>query len=178
MTAHSSTNAASLSVLQTIGLFAVAICVLTASSYVSVPLYPVPVTMQTLAVLMVGALAGPRIGGAMVVSWLALALMGAPVLAGGAGGLLAFAGPTAGYLIAFPAAAFLAGFVARSRNHIVRFAGFTGLHALILAAGWLWLSSLIGPQTAFVSGVAPFLIGALLKSGLAAALLVVLSKRT
>lgn len=160
-----------------VSLFAIAICVLTASSYVSVPMYPVPVTMQTLAVLMLGAIAGPRFSAAMVVSWLGLAMMGAPVLAGGKAGLLAFAGPTAGYIAAFPIAAFLAGYVARAKHPVVHFAGFIALHVVILGMGWAWLSSLMGPQAALATGVTPFLIGALIKSALGASLLVVLPKR-
>ena len=157
--------------------FAVAICVLTVSSYVSVPMYPVPVTMQTLAIVMVGALAGPRLGAAMVLSWLGLAMMGAPVLAGGKGGALAFAGPTAGYIAAFPIAAFLAGYVVRAKHALLQFSGFLAIHALILAMGWAWLASLIGPEAALAAGVTPFLIGALIKSALGASLLVVLPKR-
>ena len=157
--------------------FAIAICVLTASSYVSVPMYPVPVTMQTLAVIMVGALAGPRLGAAMVLSWLGLAMMGAPVLAGGSNGLAAFAGPTAGYLAAFPVAALLAGYVVRATHPAMHFAGFLAIHALILAVGWAWLSGFMGAEAALAAGVTPFLIGALIKSGLGASLLVVLPKR-
>ncbi len=157
--------------------FAVAICVLTVSSYVSVPMYPVPVTMQTLAIVMVGALADPRLGAAMVLSWLGLAMMGAPVLAGGKGGALAFAGPTAGYIAAFPIAAFLAGYVVRVKHALLQFSGFLAIHALILAMGWAWLASLIGPEAALAAGVTPFLIGALIKSALGASLLVVLPKR-
>ena len=140
-------------------------------------MYPVPVTMQTLAVLMVGALMGPRLGAAMVVSWLALALAGAPVLASGAGGPAAFIGPTAGFLASFPVAAVLAGYVARAGHPAAHFAGFLALHGLILAMGWAWLATLIGPEAAFTAGVAPFLIGALIKAALAASLLVVLPKR-
>ena len=61
---------------------AIGVCVLTASSYVAVPMYPVPVTMQTLAVLLLGVVMGPRAGALTVLSWLGLALAGAPVLAG------------------------------------------------------------------------------------------------
>ena len=160
-----------------IAFFAIGICVLTASSYVSVPMFPVPVTMQTLAIVLVGALAGPRLGAAMVMSWLGLALMGAPVLAGSKAGLAAFIGPTAGYLAAFPIAAFLAGYVTRLNHPALHFTGFLALHVVILSMGWAWLSALIGAQAAFASGVAPFLIGAGIKSALAASLLVVLPKR-
>ncbi|MCA8902264.1 MAG: biotin transporter BioY [Hyphomonas sp.] len=149
------------------------IAALTASSYVSVFMYPVPMTLQTLAVLLVGALLGPRLGMATVLAWLSLSLAGAPVLAGGKAGLMAFTGPTAGYLASFPLVAFAAGFLPKHdtlAGHGARLAGFFALHAVILFAGWIWLSTLIGPDAAFATGVAPFLIGALIKSGLATAI--------
>jgi biotin transport system substrate-specific component len=150
------------------------IAALTVSSYVSLPMVPVPVTLQTLVVVLLGAVAGPRMGAAIVLSWLGLALMGAPVLAGGKTGLLAFAGPTAGYLFAFPVAAFLAGFLPKGQSlalHGVRFTGFLGLHALILAVGGGWLAILTTPEIALASGVVPFIAGSLLKSALAAAVI-------
>ena len=151
-----------------IGLLGVA--ALTASSYISVPMYPVPMTLQTMTVLLMGALFGPRMGAAIVLSWLTLSMTGAPVLADGKSGLVAFAGPTAGYLAAFPLAAFLAGYLPRGDRlaaHSLRLAGFLGLHALVLSLGWAWLSGFVGAETAFATGVVPFLIGSLLKSGLA-----------
>ena len=77
---------------------------LTLSSYIVVPMVPVPMTMQTFAVTMVGALFGWRLGAATIIAWLVEGAIGFPVLAGGTGGLFAFMGPTAGYLFAFPAA--------------------------------------------------------------------------
>ena len=156
------------------------IAVLTASSYVSVPMIPVPVTMQTLAVLLVGAVAGPRLGLAMIVSWLGLAAAGAPVLADGKFGLAAFVGPTAGYLLSFPVAGFLAGVMSRSiaTGHVSRFAGFLGLHGLILFSGWAWLATIAGGSEAFALGVAPFLVGAVLKSGLGAAILALFDRQS
>ncbi len=155
-----------------IGLAGVA--ALTASSHISVPMYPVPMTMQTMVVLMVGAILGPRAGAATVLAWLALSFTGAPVLSGGKPGLMALTGPTAGYLLSFPLVAFAAGYLPKADKlsaHGARLAGFLALHAVILFAGWSWLSALTGPEVAFATGVAPFLVGALIKSGLAAALL-------
>ncbi len=157
--------------LRPLAIGCLGVAALTASSYISVPMYPVPVTLQTMTVLLMGALFGPRMGAAIVLSWLALSMTGAPVLAGGKSGLMAFAGPTAGYLAAFPLAAFLAGHLPKGDRlaaHGVRLAGFLGLHALILTLGWAWLSGFVGAETAFATGVVPFLIGSLLKSGLAA----------
>lgn len=159
---------------------AMAICgisALTASSYMAVPMYPVPVTMQTAVVLLLGAICGAGMGSGIVIGWLGLAFIGAPVLADGIGGPQAFVGPTAGYLASFPVAAFLAGFLTRQKSWAgiaTRFASFTVLHAMILGMGFAWLAKLFGAETAWMTGVVPFLIGALLKSGLAAALVSVL----
>jgi biotin transport system substrate-specific component len=159
--------------LRPMAVFLSGIAVLTASSWVAVPMVPVPVTMQTLAVLLVGAMAGPRLGLAMIVSWLGLAAIGAPVLADGKAGIAALVGPTAGYLLAFPAAGYLAGLGAKTvmRGHLSRLAGFLGLHGLILLAGWAWLSTITGPSEAFALGVVPFLAGTLIKSALGAAIM-------
>ena len=93
---------------------AVLICtgVLTLSSYLEVPMFPVPMTMQTLAVTLVGAVLGWRLGALAILVWLGEAAMGLPVLAGDhVAGPLVFVGATAGYLFAFPLAAALCGFV-------------------------------------------------------------------
>lgn len=166
--------------LRNAALFLAGVGVLTASSYVAVPMVPVPVTMQTLAVLLVGAVAGPRMGFAMIVSWLALAAMGLPVLAGGKSGLLAFTGPTAGFLLSFPLAGYLAGVAARTvaRGHVSRFASFIGLHGVILLMGWAWLATIIGAKEAFIAGVAPFLIGTVIKSALGAAILAAFDRKS
>lgn len=154
------------------------IAALTASSWIAVPMYPVPTTLQTAVVLLMGALCGPRFGAGIVMAWLGLAFMGAPVLADGNGSPAAFVGPTAGYLASFPIVAFLAGLVTSKKSFAatgLRAAAFTGLHAIILGMGFLWLSSLVGTEAAWIGGVAPFFLGAVLKSGLAAALVSVLS---
>ena len=74
--------------------------VLAVSSQITVPMVPVPITLQTLVVPMIGALYGWRLGLATVLAWLGEAMIGLPVLQGGTGGLLPFVGPTAGYLAA------------------------------------------------------------------------------
>ena len=92
----------------------------------------------------------------------------------------ALAGPTAGYLISFPLVAFTAGLLPKGDRigaHLSRLLGFVGLHGVILFAGWSWLSALTGPEVAFATGVAPFLLGALIKSGLATALLAAFPRR-
>ena len=145
------------------------VCVLTASSYVQVPMQPVPITMQTLAVTVVGAVLGWRLGVATVLAWLAAAAAGLPVLAG-VTHLAAFAGPTAGYLFAFPAAAALCGWLAeRGWTGLgLAFASMLAGNALCLLGGAAWLSLSLGVSKAVVAGVVPFLIGGLLKSAMGA----------
>lgn len=154
--------------------------VLAVSSYIEVPMLPVPITMQTFAVTLIGALYGWRLGGATVVAWLVEAAMGMPVLAGGASGLLPFMGPTSGYLFSFPIIAALTGFLAEKgwNGHRPLFAFVAMLFAnlLCLAIGGIVLAAMIGAEKAFLFGVLPFLIGAALKSALGAAVLRVLAK--
>lgn len=141
-----------------------------ASSWISTPMYPVPMTMQTFAILLVAGLAGARIALAIVITWLAQAAIGLPLLADGAGGLDPFTGPTAGYLGGFVLAAFLCGWLAerpKLRGWIALTLIFLGGHTLILACGWARLAALAGEQAAWDSGVAPFLPGGILKSVLA-----------
>ncbi|QXL85719.1 biotin transporter BioY [Comamonas sp. NLF-1-9] len=148
---------------------------LSASSYLSIPLQPVPVSMQTFAVLMVGALYGWRLGGLTVLAWLLQALAGMPVLAGGAGGLAPFMGKTAGYLLAFPLAAMLMGWLAQrgwDGAHPLRaFVAMFVCTTLILLVGGTWLGMLIGMDKGLQFGVLPFLLGDVLKSALGAATL-------
>jgi len=144
-----------------------------ASSWISAPMYPVPMTLQTLAVLFLAGLAGARLAAASVVTWLALAAIGLPLLADGAGGLDHFSGPTAGYLAGMVIAAFVCGWLTEKpvmRGWIAMSLVFLAGHAIILGAGWMRLSVLIGGELAWEDGVAPFLIGMVLKSALAVVL--------
>lgn len=154
---------------------------LAAASYVEVPLVPVPVTMQTLAVTLIGAVYGWRLGALTVIAWLMEAALGMPVLSGGAAGAHHFVGPTAGYLFAFPLAAALTGWLAErgwngNRPALAVLSMVCG-NAICLALGGLWLALAIGLEDAFTFGVLPFLVGGLLKSALGAALLDVLARR-
>ena len=149
--------------------------VLALASQIAVPMLPVPITMQTFAVTMIGALYGWRLGALTVLAWLGEAMLGAPVLANGAGGLAPFAGPTAGYLASFPLVAALAGVLAErgwTGGRVIRsFAAHLLANLLCLVLGGLYLAALIGTEQAWLLGVAPFVLGAVLKSALAAAVL-------
>lgn len=145
------------------------------ASRISVPMVPVPITMQTFAVTMIGALYGWRLGTLTVLAWLAEGMAGLPVLAGGAGGIAHFAGPTAGYLVSFPLMAAMVGWLAErgwtGTRLIQSFAAHFAANIFCLALGGAWLATLIGLEKAMMLGVVPFVLGALLKSALAAALL-------
>jgi biotin transport system substrate-specific component len=153
---------------------------LAAASYIEVPMIPVPVNMQTFAIGLIGALYGWRLGAITVVAWLLEGALGLPVLSGGAAGAQHFVGPTAGYLFSFPLVAALTGWLAErgwngSRVVLAFVAQLLG-NALCLGLGAAWLSVGIGLEQGIQYGVTPFLIGAVLKSALAAASLLLIGR--
>lgn len=145
------------------------------SSYIEVPMYPVPMTMQTFAVAMVGALYGWRLGGITIAIWLVEGAAGLPVLSGGGGGAHHFVGPTAGYLFAFLPMGVMIGWLAErgwNGNRVgLAFLSMLLGNLLCLSIGAAWLATILGVEQAIVHGVAPFLLGAILKSALGAATL-------
>jgi biotin transport system substrate-specific component len=151
---------------------------LTVGSYIEVPMVPVPMTMQTFAVALIGALYGWRLGAVTIIAWLAEGAVGLPVLAGGAAGVHHFAGPTAGYLFAFPITGALVGWLAEygwNGNKVsLAFVAMLLGNVTCLLFGAAWLATTIGVEQAIVHGVAPFLLGGLVKSALGAATLGVL----
>lgn len=155
--------------------------ILALTSQITVPMFPVPITLQTLIVPLIGALYGWRLGTLTVLAWLGEAMIGMPVLAGGSGSIASFVGPTAGYLISFPIIAALCGYLAEkgwNGNHAPKaLASFLLANALCLAIGALWLGYVIGADKAIALGVTPFIIGALIKSALATAILKSATKR-
>jgi biotin transport system substrate-specific component len=92
-----------------VALFAAIVAVLGLVPPVPVPGLPVPITAQTLGVMLAGSVLGAKRGGLALLVFLALVAAGAPLLSGGRGGLAVFAGPTAGYLYSWPIAAFVIG---------------------------------------------------------------------
>lgn len=175
-------DVSTLSVVQKSMLVFAGTLVLALASQISVPMVPVPITMQTFAVTMIGALFGWRIGTLTVLAWLGEALVGLPVLAGMKFGIAPFMGPTAGYLVAFPLMAALVGYFTQTGVNGHRWvSGFTlhlAANLLCLALGWVWLAALIGAEKAWIGGVLPFILGAALKSALAAAAMKALALRS
>ena len=144
---------------------------LAVSAKVQVPFWPVPMTMQTLVVLMIGAHAGKRIAGATVLAYLLEGAAGLPVFSTGAG--LAFmVGPTGGYLLGFLVSAMIVsraverGFTRRLAFTLVVF---VVADLAILTLGVAWLSTLIGIEKAVMVGAVPFLPAEALKIALATA---------
>ncbi len=135
---------------------------------VAVPLgvTPVPMTLQTLFVLLAGALLGPVAGASSQLLYLALGVAGAPVFALGGSGLPWIFGPTGGYLMAFPMAAALTGWIAGREGKVLRTTlGFLAGTAIIFLLGGGWLSAVtdMGTGALFAAAVQPFLPGAVVK---------------
>lgn len=141
---------------------------------VPLPFTMIPLTLQTLFVVLAGAMLGPRLGAASQLTYLGMGIAGLPVFAGGFG-LAYLLGPTGGYLLAFPVAAFVAGVITRpgsARGPVAAVRLVLGLAAaalLILVSGAAWLTFLTGDLAGAIAlGVAPFLIGEAIKVSLAA----------
>ncbi len=144
---------------------------LTAKITVYLPFTPVPVTLQTLAVVLSGLVLGARGGALAQLAYLGLIATGLPLDAKGLGPVALF-GPTAGYLIGFAPAAFAAGWLAERfaikswwGNFVAAIVG----ALVIYAVGASWLAVMLGSwQTAWVAGVAPFILIDLGKAAIAA----------
>ncbi len=143
---------------------------------VAIPLWftPVPLTLHTFAILLMGALLGSKRGTLAVILYLAEGALGLPVFAGGAFGWARLLGPTGGYLLSFILATYLIGYLLERgwRTSYLRtlFALMIG-EAIILLLGTLWLSMSVGMDKAFMLGFVPFIPGEMVKI-LATALLI------
>jgi biotin transport system substrate-specific component len=147
------------------------------SAKVNVPFYPVPLSMQTFAVLVIGAAYGWRLGGATVLLYLAEGALGLPVFAGTPEkgiGLAYMMGPTGGYLVGFMAGAVITGWLCErgwDRSWALLLAAMLIGHVAIFVFGVAWLAGLIGFEKAWIAGVAPFYLATVLKTLLAAAVI-------
>lgn len=145
-----------------------------ASAQIQVPMQPVPMTLQSLVVLLVGVAYGWRLGAATVLLYLAEGLCGLPVFAGFRAGPAALMGPTAGFLVGFVPAAALAGWLAArgwARGLWRPAALFAAGHIVLFATGIAWLAWLFGLDRAVAVGLLPFLPGSVVKVALGVALL-------
>mgnify|MGYP006291199303 CR=1 FL=1 len=141
---------------------------------IPIPVLPVPITAQTLGMMLAGLLLGPRRGAAALAVFLALVALGFPLLAGGRGGLSVFAGPSAGFLVAYPFAASATGWAARriwdgytfARGFACALLGGIGVVYAVGIPGMALIGGLSLSQAALGSAV--FLPGDIVKAVLAA----------
>jgi len=138
---------------------------LTISAKVQIPFYPVPITMQSFVVLMIGMSYGAPLAASTVLLYLFQGLIGLPVFASGAG-IAYMIGPTGGYLAGFFLSAILLGIMASNgwgKNwKTTALAMITGI-GIIFLSGVSWLSTFIGVEAALISGFFPFIFGDFLK---------------
>eukprot|EP01037_Dinobryon_pediforme_P006976 gene6976-biopygen4452 len=140
------------------------------SAQMTVPMYPVPMTMQTFAVIMIGALCGARLATEIVIAYLLEGAVGLPVFAGGATGIASIIGNTGGYLVGFlPAAALIGWFADRgwNANNFKLALSLSLGHLIIFVPGVAWLAGFVGLSAAFTFGFVPFILGTVLKTALA-----------
>ena len=169
MTPSAATSAVTKAALVVFGSLLLAV-----SAQFKIPLYPVPVTGQTLVVLLIGMTYGPRLGGITLAAYLFEGALGLPVFAGGAAGVAVLMGPTAGYLFGFLLAAMAMGYLAErgmGRTVVSTIAAMVIGNCVIYLCGALWLANFIGFGQAIAAGVLPFLYGDALKLVVAAGLM-------
>ncbi len=148
---------------------------ITICTQISLPLFPVPMTLQTFAVFLIGLTYGWRLGGITVSLYLLEGAIGLPVFSGGKGGMIVFMGPTAGYLVGFLLAATACGWFAErgfDRSYFRLFLSLIVGNILIYTLGLFWLGTLIGwDKPVLEYGLYPFIGGDLLKIAMAVLLL-------
>jgi biotin transport system substrate-specific component len=140
---------------------------LTISSKIKIPFYPVPMTMQTLVVLFLGIALGWKLGLATVSLYLFEGIIGIPVFSGSPEkgvGIVYFTGPTMGYLVGFLFTVYFAGSFNFSKNLFIKFFQLSFSISFIYILGILWLGTLIGwEKPLFKLGVQPFLLAEFFK---------------
>ena len=135
-------------------------------AYLSIPIGPVPINLQTLFVLLAGLLLGSRWGAACIGVYLLAGAVGFPVFAGGTGGIGKIIGPTGGYLIGFIFAVYIIGLISEiKRSNLLDLAALITGTVIIYVFGVSWLKVITGMDLAksIKFGLYPFLIGDTLK---------------
>ena len=142
------------------------------SAKLKIPFYPVPMTMQTFMVLLIGVCFGWKLGGTIITFYLLEGIIGLPVFSGTpekGSGIVYFLGPTMGYLLGFVFAAMLCGILRFNKNIILNFLKLILSVSIIYFLGVLWLGTLIGWDKPIIDlGVTPFLLAELFKIALLA----------
>lgn len=144
-----------------------------ASARAEVPMFPVPMSLQTLAISLIGLTYGARLAAVTLLAYLAQGAIGLPVFAGGAAGAAYMMGPTGGYLVGFVGMAWLTGWLVE--RGLGQGVGRLFVAALIPAALlfvpgvlWLWAITPLDLNGAIAAGALPFLLGGVVKSAVAA----------
>ena len=154
------------SLLKNMLLAVFATIILAISAKIKIPFYPVPMTMQTFVVLLIGVSFGWKLGLFTVGLYLVEGVVGLPVFAGTPEkgvGIVYFVGPTMGYLVGFLIAVFFAGFFRFEKNYIINFFKLTLSVSMIYLCGMLWLAKFTGWEKVFLVGAQPFLLAELFK---------------
>lgn len=156
------------------GLVLAGFALLTLSAKVQVPFWPVPMTLQTMAVMLIATVMGPRLAVASFLAYLGAGMAGLPVFAGSPErgiGLAYIMGPTGGFLIGMLLMSAVTGALSQGRGLLGRTGGMLAGSAVVYAAGLAWLSAFVPADKLIAVGLAPFILGDLVK--IAAATLLV-----
>ena len=156
----------SASILKKITLVIFGTLLLTISAKIKVPFYPVPMTMQTFVVVLIGITLGWKLGLATIFAYLLEGAIGLPVFAGTPEkgiGIIYMIGPTGGYLVGFISAVFVAGFVNLNKNIFVKFFLISLSIFAIYLTGVPWLAYLAGWEVAYIWGIKNFVLAEIFK---------------
>ena len=163
-----------------VGLTLAAAALIALGAKVQVPFWPVPMTLQTLAVLVIAAGLGPRLGLAAMGAYMAAGLAGLPVFAGSPErglGLAYLAGPTTGFLIGMALSMVVTGALAQGRGLGMRAVAMLAGTVAIYVPGLIWLSAFVPGDQLLAVGVAPFILGDMVKIALGALALQAVTRR-
>jgi biotin transport system substrate-specific component len=172
-------NVSSQVLIKEIAFIMSAVLMLAALSRITIPLLPVPVTGQTLGVLLMGMMLGRKRALAAILSYLALGIIGFPVFAAGSFGLATLVGPTGGYLLGFIPAAYILGFLGDKGWYNKAYTAIAALvigHAIVFTFGLLWLANFTGWNAVLTTGFVPFVPGAVIKTLVAFALIPIIKR--
>lgn len=163
----------------TAALIVISIALLAWSAQITIPVQPVPITLQSYVLLTLAALLGWRLGVLMAAAYVALGLMGVPLFANGSSGWQALAGPSAGFIVGFVVVTLGVGaaqqYWARLRP-LPLFATLALGHLALMIIGAGWIATKVGYALAFEKAFLPFLPGAVVKSIAALATVIVVER--
>ncbi len=174
-------NLKQINILKYFFIILVSSLLLAVSAKLKIPFYPVPMTMQTFVVLLIGICFGWKLGGSIIVIYLLEGIVGLPVFSGTpekGSGVVYFVGPTMGYLIGFVFAAMICGIFKYDKNIISNVFKLLLSVSVIYILGVLWLGGLIGWDKPIIDlGVTPFLLAEIFKITLLAVIVTLFSDK-